>query len=83
MYGVNLSGKRKFFWIWAINKFSECWRSLGVTIQSNSIYWLYIYLFFYKMSTTLQRAAGRETRYVSTSTIALYFACKNTYFVYS
>ncbi|NXF23227.1 MLIP protein, partial [Rhodinocichla rosea] len=32
---------------------------------SNSIYRLYICLFFYKMSTTLQRAAGRETRYAN------------------
>ncbi|NWW80279.1 MLIP protein, partial [Climacteris rufus] len=36
-----------------------------VTISINSLYLLYIYLFFYKMSTTLQRAAGRETRYAN------------------
>ncbi|NXR27191.1 MLIP protein, partial [Cinclus mexicanus] len=32
---------------------------------NNSSYRLYIYLSFYKMSTTLQRAAGRETRYAN------------------
>ncbi|NXH51427.1 MLIP protein, partial [Rhabdornis inornatus] len=37
-----------------------------VTHQHNiSTYLLYIYLSFYKMSATLQRAAGRETRYAN------------------
>ncbi|NXK02729.1 MLIP protein, partial [Herpetotheres cachinnans] len=34
--------------------------------------------FLYKVSTTSQRAAGRETRYVSTFIITLPFACRNT-----
>jgi len=29
------------------------------------------------VSTTLQRAAGRETRYVSTFIISLHFTCRN------
>ncbi|NWV12227.1 MLIP protein, partial [Ptilonorhynchus violaceus] len=40
----------------------RCWQ---VTLQRNSIYLLYVYLFFYKISTTLQKAAGRETRYAN------------------
>ncbi|NXY17212.1 MLIP protein, partial [Atrichornis clamosus] len=38
---------------------------LTMVTHHHSIYILCIYLFFYKMPTTLQRAVGRETRYAN------------------
>ncbi|NXY40791.1 MLIP protein, partial [Ceuthmochares aereus] len=50
-----------------------------LTMVTHLLFLVLTYTFIlYKVSTTQQRTAGRETRYVSIFIITLYFECRNT-----